>query len=146
MVASKKYMAGSMIRFLLRFVRLTLVHSTTGALLAPILISIWEDRPFRDPFDYYLRWDDTQYSNGYSQRAFNEIEPGDDIDEVTKALGTPLKVWIEDRCPDCSEDERNLITNSYSSDSKRSTYWFNIAISYDKRTHKVIKKYFTFDD
>jgi hypothetical protein len=115
--------------------------------MSPILTSIWDDRPIRGPIGYYLLWwDDTQYSNGYSQRAFNSIRVGDDIDEVNKKLGNPLKVWTDEQCSDCSEEEKHLITNNYSSDSNRSTYWFNIAISYDRRTHKVIRKYFTFDD
>jgi hypothetical protein len=123
------------------------VHALTIIIFAPTFISIWEDRPIRDPFSYYLvGWDDTQYSNGYSQAEFNNIKIGDRVDEINQKLGMPLFTVANDDCTTCSEDDRNESSNFYTNSGRRSNYWFIASVTYDKRTGRVKKKHLRFED
>ena len=130
-----------------RILKTVFFHSLTIVIFAPTFVSFWEDRPLREPLSYYLLWwEDTQYSDGYSQRAFNAVKVGDDINEVNKKLGSPLFIVANDDCSQCSEDGRNKTTNFYSRYSRRSNYWFAVSVTYNKKTNQVIKKTLVFDD
>jgi hypothetical protein len=60
-----------------------------------IIWLIWSDHPLRDAALGVLLQEDTEYTSGFSEKAFRTIEPGMSEADVKALLGVPFgEVWL----------------------------------------------------
>jgi hypothetical protein len=109
----------------------------------PTFVAYWEDRPvvlgpISYPIGYYMSWQDTRYSDGYSQKRFDTVQVGDSMESVRSKLGEPL--WSNE-----PSKVDNTIVHWYSKSGPRSNYWTAVNIWFD-RNGKVVRKQLYADD
>jgi hypothetical protein len=72
---------------------LTAICFVIGAVLVTPTVSSWfMDRPLRSPIQYWLFWDDTQYSAHYSEQNFAKLRIGVSKHDVEGKIGQPIQI------------------------------------------------------
>jgi hypothetical protein len=102
--------------------------------LAPTAVSYWDDRPWRFIYTPWF-WDDTQYSQGFSENKFQTIRVDDTKEHVLSILGEPLEEKLS--TPFKNKPNLKYIYLVYARRGGRSNFYFRRDLRINANTKKV---------